>query len=339
MRIELLVFEDCPNLEPARELLQAGMASLGIAGDVQEILVETPEAARQWDFPGSPTLRVNGEDVAPLPEGFEPAIGCRTYVVQGRRQGLPDSAWVLEALRKAQDTESHNCCPLRGPQTGTGPTKPEGLGLMAGHRTVISAVLLGVAASACCWLPLTLAGLGMATGTLGAKIAWIRPWALGALAFLLAGVIAWWALKRYGDPFEKDYCCMESPRFPTLPVVLLGLSFLGATAAPRLLHPGGKTTLAGTMAPIPARGTLLVLSTPQVDCPSCVGKLHQTLAATPGTATVQMDFDKRETRIVFQQGSAVDATLARWKKELGFEGNVVKREAASVPSQGTAGLR
>lgn len=118
MRIELLVFDGCPNLEPARELFQAGMASLGIAGEVREIRVETPEAARQWDFPGSPTLRVNGEDVAPLPEGFEPALGCRTYVVQGLRQGLPDAAWVLEALRKAQNAEAHACCtPLAKPRT------------------------------------------------------------------------------------------------------------------------------------------------------------------------------------------------------------------------------
>lgn len=82
MRIELLVFDDCLNLEPARELLQAGMASLGIAGEVREIRVETREAARQRNIPGSPTLRVNGEDVA----------------------------WVLEALRQAQDAEAHACC-------------------------------------------------------------------------------------------------------------------------------------------------------------------------------------------------------------------------------------
>ena len=236
-------------------------------------------------------------------------------------------------------TQDQDCCPPRGPQTGECPAEPPDLSPKVGRRTVLSAVLLGVAASACCWLPLALAALGMATGTLGAKIAWIRPWALGALALLLAGVIAWWALKRYGGPSEKENCCTEPPRFPTLPVVILGISFRGATAAPRLLHPGGSTTLADTVAPIPARGTLLVLSTPQFDCPSCIGKLQQTLAATAGTASVQMDFDTRETRIVFQKGSAVDATLARWKKELGFEGIVVKREAASVPSPGTAGLR
>ena len=111
MRIELLVFEGCPNWGPARELLQAGMASLGIIGEIQEIQVKSPEHAQELNFPGSPTLRVNGQDVAPLPEHFEPAMGCRTYLVQGHRQGLPDAAWVLEALRKAQEAEAHTCCP------------------------------------------------------------------------------------------------------------------------------------------------------------------------------------------------------------------------------------
>lgn len=120
MRIELLVFEGCPNLEPAWKLFQVGMASLGIAGEVQEIRVESPEAARQRNFPGSPTLRVNGEDVAPLPEAFEPSLGCRTYMVHGRYQGLPDEAWVLEALRKAWEAEVQACCPpLIKPKTAT----------------------------------------------------------------------------------------------------------------------------------------------------------------------------------------------------------------------------
>lgn len=216
------------------------------------------------------------------------------------------------------------------------PTEPPDLSPKAGRRTVLSAVLLGVAASACCWLPLALASLGLATGTLGARIAWIRPWALGVLALLLGGVIVWWVLKRYGGPSGKDTCCTESPRFPTLPVVALGLSALGAAAVPRLINPGQSATLSS---PAPAGGTLLVLSTPQFDCQACVGTLSQAMAATPGVASVQMDFDKRETRIVFQPGSAVDATLARWKKELGFAGKEVKREAARAPSPWVVAIR
>ncbi len=117
MRIELLIFEGCPNWEPALDMARETMASLGIADEVQEILVESIEQARTLNFPGSPTLRVNGEDVSPLPEAFEPTLGCRTYLVQGRRQGLPDKEWVHAALRKAQEAEAHACCtPLAKPK-------------------------------------------------------------------------------------------------------------------------------------------------------------------------------------------------------------------------------
>lgn len=230
--------------------------------------------------------------------------------------------------------QDHDCCPPRRPQTGTCPTVPPDLGPKAGRRTVFSAVLLGVVASACCWLPLTLAGLGMATGTLGARIAWIRPWALGALALLLVGVVAWWAQNRYGRPSDMANCCTMAPRFPTLAVVILGLSFLGAAAAPQFLHQGQNSTLTAMAPPVPAGGTLLVLSTPRFDCAPCAGTLPQTLAATPGVTSVQMDFDTRETRIVFQPDAAVDATLALWKKHLGFEGREVRRESAGVPKAG-----
>lgn len=110
MKIELLVFEGCPNAEPARALLRDCMADLGISQDINEVQVDNAELASLLAFPGSPTLRVNGHDVAPLPEDYEPAICCRTYVVQGRRQGLPDAAWVVEALRKAQEAEAQACC-------------------------------------------------------------------------------------------------------------------------------------------------------------------------------------------------------------------------------------
>jgi hypothetical protein len=56
------------------------------------------------------------------------------------------------------------------------------------------------------------------------------------------------------------------------------------------------------------------------------------MAATPGVASVQMDFDKRETHIVFKPGADVDATMAKWKKELGFDGREVQRETIGAQS-------
>ena len=179
------------------------------------------------------------------------------------------------------------------------------------RRTVWASVGLGVLASACCWVPLALAGLGVATGTLGARIAWIRPWALGGLLILLLGVIGWWIRKRFVSVTPADECCVTVPGFPTLAVTILVASYVVAWASPRLLHPGKDAPLTALTPPTPAGGTLLVISTPQFDCPPCVGTLPKTMAATPGVASVQMDFDKRETRIVFQPGVSIETTLAQ----------------------------
>lgn len=232
-------------------------------------------------------------------------------------------------------SEHHDCCPPTGgdksvktPGTcALPPLKAED----GAKRTVWASVGLGVLASACCWVPLTLAGLGVATGTLGAKIAWIRPWALGGLLILLLGVLGWWVRKRFVSVRPTEDCCATVPRFPTLAVTILVASYVVAWASPRLLHPGQDSPRTAMTPPTPAGSTLLVISTPQFDCPPCVGTLPKTMAATPGVATVQMDFDKRETRIVFQPGAKIDTALAQWKKELGFNGKEVRREVTPDP--------
>lgn len=240
-------------------------------------------------------------------------------------------------------TQNQECClPSKEEQTLKSPNNsafPPPSAREDTQRTVWASIGLGVLASACCWLPLALAGAGVATGTLGAKIAWIRPWALGALALLGVGVIGWWARKRYGTPKGEEDCCAVVPKFPTLAVMILAASFVFAWASPRLLHPGRSTTLTAFAPTGPAEGTFLVISTPQFDCPPCVGTLPKAMVATPGVASVQMDFDKRETRILFQPGAAVDSTMARWKKELGFDGKEVRRESALAPTQGNLGFK
>jgi len=110
MKVELLVTAGCLNQAPAWALLQDCMAALGIASKVIETTVDTPEQAQILGFPGSPTVRVNDQDVEPGFMPVEGAVACRTYRVDGRVQGVPDRSWVLEALRKAQEADLRHCC-------------------------------------------------------------------------------------------------------------------------------------------------------------------------------------------------------------------------------------
>ncbi len=100
--VELLWFSDCPNHEAAREMLHAAMAELAIPGVVADIDATDPEVAISHRFPGSPTIRVDGRDVAPGyedPGDYTPR--CRLYRTDTGLRGLPDPAWIDAALREA----------------------------------------------------------------------------------------------------------------------------------------------------------------------------------------------------------------------------------------------
>jgi hypothetical protein len=97
--VELLAFEDCPHLERARRDLEAVLHKGIIEVPIQLIFVTGPEDAEFLHFQGSPTIRVNGDDVVPQPD-LPVAMGCRIYRdAEGRMQGTPP----IEAIRAAID--------------------------------------------------------------------------------------------------------------------------------------------------------------------------------------------------------------------------------------------
>ncbi|HET8975579.1 MAG TPA: hypothetical protein VFN15_03030 [Solirubrobacterales bacterium] len=79
------------------------MAHAGLdpaAIDLTEIRGEDDAAAA--GFPGSPTIRVNGEDVEPLPGDAPGGLTCRIYTRPGGQiSPLPDPAAVRAALARA----------------------------------------------------------------------------------------------------------------------------------------------------------------------------------------------------------------------------------------------
>lgn len=110
MKVELLVTADCPHRAPTLALLRECMTALDMTPEVIETIVDAPELAQALEFPGSPTVRVNDLDIEPDFMPVEEALACRIYRVGGHLQGVPDRDWVLAALSKAQQAESHDCC-------------------------------------------------------------------------------------------------------------------------------------------------------------------------------------------------------------------------------------
>ena len=100
--VELLYWDGCPSHLQALAELRDAMAALGLDPDTVLVReVDTEEGAGRERFVGSPTIRIDGEDVAP--PGDEPTgLTCRLYRLRdGRFSPTPDPATVRAALENA----------------------------------------------------------------------------------------------------------------------------------------------------------------------------------------------------------------------------------------------
>ena len=64
MKIEVLYVPDCPHHPAAILKLKEVLAAEGIAADITEVAVNDMASAMALRFCGSPTIRINGRDVA-----------------------------------------------------------------------------------------------------------------------------------------------------------------------------------------------------------------------------------------------------------------------------------
>lgn len=101
--IELLWWEGCPSTGRAQAELEQAIRDVGLSGvDVRRTEIASDEEARARGFVGSPTILVDGEDVASAGSDEPPGLACRLYPRRdGRIAPTPDPDDVREALRRA----------------------------------------------------------------------------------------------------------------------------------------------------------------------------------------------------------------------------------------------
>lgn len=102
MKVELLYWDGCPSHPQALEQLRATMSDLGLDPSTIEVRhVATDERAADEGFIGSPTIRIDGVDVAD-PGGEPVGLTCRIYHRRdGRISPLPDPADLRDALTRS----------------------------------------------------------------------------------------------------------------------------------------------------------------------------------------------------------------------------------------------
>jgi hypothetical protein len=102
MQIEFLFWEDCPSHTDALARLKAVMESEGITQNIRIREVMTDDQAEQLGFPGSPTIRIDGQDIDPLGADAAGAfsLSCRVYrTSSGRVTPLPPADMIRDALQ------------------------------------------------------------------------------------------------------------------------------------------------------------------------------------------------------------------------------------------------
>jgi hypothetical protein len=101
MRIEILTFSGCPNAYPTRELVRQAIRIEGVDAQLLFIDVDSPDAASRLRFLGSPSVRVDGEDIeASANDRTGYGLMCRTYSGGAGVAGTPSIDMIREAIRR-----------------------------------------------------------------------------------------------------------------------------------------------------------------------------------------------------------------------------------------------
>ncbi len=103
MHIELLYVDGCPNWPVAHARLAEFMAYTGLRDEPIDLIeVATPEQASALEFPGSPTIRINGHDPFRSDDDFS-ALKARVYFTPDGPAGAPTREQLIHAIMQATD--------------------------------------------------------------------------------------------------------------------------------------------------------------------------------------------------------------------------------------------
>jgi len=102
MRIEVLYFEGCPNHEPAFETVLGVVKELAVEATIERVQVPTDAEAIAKRFLGSPSVRVDGQDIEIRDDAEGPySLRCRRYQTPEGITGSPSKDQIKSAILTA----------------------------------------------------------------------------------------------------------------------------------------------------------------------------------------------------------------------------------------------
>jgi hypothetical protein len=105
MRVELLYSDSDPTYMVARQRLVEVLTEDAFETTIQMIAVNTAEDAEFLGFPGSPTIRIDGLDIDPAPDGAAIGLQLRSYPADepdGVASAVPGKRLIRRAIERAR---------------------------------------------------------------------------------------------------------------------------------------------------------------------------------------------------------------------------------------------
>lgn len=101
MLIEILHFEGCPSSQKVLNSLREVLSEDELEAEIHLVNIENEEQANIVKFPGSPTIRVNGEDIESVIEDY--GMKCRLYNINGRLTCVPGKEYLRKKIMNLEN--------------------------------------------------------------------------------------------------------------------------------------------------------------------------------------------------------------------------------------------
>lgn len=193
-KVELIYDADCPNAEAARSQLRLALARAGKAPEWDEWERSDPAAPSHVRRYGSPTILVDGRDIAGQ-AAAEGADCCRLYQSEsGGLQGFPSAESIAAALRRPSSSNSSASSASGGLRAGLTLVPAIGVAMLPklacpacwpAYAGFLSSLGLGFLIQTTYLLPLTIVFLLVAVAAFGFRTGRRRgygPFLLGLVA-------------------------------------------------------------------------------------------------------------------------------------------------------------
>jgi proline dehydrogenase len=106
MRVELLATPDCPHVDRADRILREALSEDGREPSISRVYVGDLDHAAGLGFHGSPTIRIDGQDVSPPPRELPIGLNCRLYrQPDGRVDGVIPASTISAYVARRREAE------------------------------------------------------------------------------------------------------------------------------------------------------------------------------------------------------------------------------------------